>query len=163
MGAALVSRRFAFHGFLEDLLEFPRREICQLLAPFIQLLVDLDGRFLHFGVGFVRAASQQEVFTPRQPGDGKYADTLLQGIRLTVTDRAEYDAPATALRLLVAIRQVHPTLFAWIPAHFDRLAGQPGLREALDRGAPVDSILAVWAGQRTAFARRAAGVRLYPE
>jgi len=102
-------------------------------------------------------------FTPRQPGDGKYADTLLQGIRLRVTDRAQYDAPATALRLLVAIQQVHPGQFAWIPAHFDRLAGQPGLREALDRGAPVDSILAGWAGQRAAFVRRAAGVRLYPE
>jgi uncharacterized protein YbbC (DUF1343 family) len=102
-------------------------------------------------------------FTPRQPGDGKYADTLLQGIRLRVTDRTAYDAPATALRLLVAIREVHPTQFAWIPAHFDRLAGQPGLREALERGAPVDSILGVWAGQRTAFASRAAGVRLYPE
>lgn len=102
-------------------------------------------------------------FTPRQPGDGKYADTLLQGIRLQVTDRSAYDAPATALRLLVAIRQVHPTQFAWIPAHFDRLAGQPGLREALERAAPVDSILGVWAGQRMAFAARAAGVRLYPE
>ena len=47
-------------------------------------------------------------FTPRQPGDGKYADTLLQGIRLRVTDRAAYDAPATALRLLVAIRRSTP-------------------------------------------------------
>lgn len=102
-------------------------------------------------------------FTPRRPGDGKYADTLLQGIRLRVTDRAAYDAPATALRLLVAIRQAHPTQFAWIPAHFDRLAGQPGLREALDRGAPVDSILAVWEQQREQFASRAAGVRIYPE
>lgn len=101
-------------------------------------------------------------FTPRSPGDGKYADTLLQGIRLRVTDRDRYDAPATALRLLVAIRQVHPTSFAWIPAHFDRLAGQPGLREALDRGAPVDSILRGWERQRTAFAARAAGVSLYP-
>ena len=33
-----------------------------------------------------------------------------------------------------------------LPAHFDRLAGQPGLREALDRGAPIDSILACLAG-----------------
>ena len=102
-------------------------------------------------------------FTPRQPGDGKYADTLLQGIRLQVTDRTAYDAPATALRLLVAIREVHPTQFAWIPKHFDRLAGQPGLREALEAGAPVDSILGVWAGQRAAFAAQAAGVLLYPE
>ena len=102
-------------------------------------------------------------FTPRQPGDGKYADTLLQGIRFRVTDRATYDPPATALRLLVAIRAVHPAEFAWMAAQFDRLAGQPGLREALNRGAPIDSILAVWAAQRTQFGPRAAGVRLYPD
>jgi uncharacterized protein YbbC (DUF1343 family) len=102
-------------------------------------------------------------FTPRQPGDGKYADTLLQGIRLQVTDRATYDPPATALRLLMAIRSVHPSQFAWIATHFDRLAGQPGLRETLDRGASLDSILAVWAGQRAQFEPRAAGVRLYPD
>lgn len=102
-------------------------------------------------------------FTPRQPGDGKYADTLLQGIRLRVTDRAIYDPPATALRLLVAIRAAHPAEFAWIAAHFDRLAGQPGLREALERGAPIDSILKAWAGQRAAFEPRAAGIRLYPQ
>lgn len=102
-------------------------------------------------------------FTPRRPGDGKYADTLLYGIRLRVTDRSTYDPPATALRLLVAIRAVHPREFAWINAHFDRLAAQPGLREALDRGAPTDSILSVWQAQRAAFAPRAAGVRIYPE
>lgn len=104
-----------------------------------------------------------ESFTPRQPGDGKYADTLLHGIRLRVTDRASYDAPATALRLLVAVRAVHPREFAWIAVQFDRLTAEPGLREALERGAPIDSILGVWRAQRAAFAPRAAGVRLYPE
>ncbi len=102
-------------------------------------------------------------FTPRPPGDGMYADTLLQGIRLRVTDRAVYDPPGTALRLLVAIRAVHPAEFAWIAPHFDRLVGQPGLREALEHGAPIDSILGAWAGQRAAFEPRAAGVRLYRE
>jgi beta-N-acetylhexosaminidase len=102
-------------------------------------------------------------FTPRQPGDGKYADTLVQGIKLRVTDRASYDPPATALQLIEAIRAVHPVQFAWIAAHFDRLAGQPGLREALDRGAAIDSILGVWRDQRAAFQPRAVGVRLYPE
>ncbi len=102
-------------------------------------------------------------FTPRQPGDGKYADTLLQGIRFRITDRATYDPPATALRLLTIIRAVHPAEFAWLATHFDRLAGEPGLREALDQGHPVDSILSVWARQRDQFAPRAAGVRLYPD
>ena len=102
-------------------------------------------------------------FTPRRPGDGKYADTLLQGIRLRVTDRAAYDPPATALRLLAAIRAEHPGEFAWIGPHFDRLVAEPGLREAMDRGAPIDSILGAWRAQRAAFEFRAAEVRLYLE
>jgi uncharacterized protein YbbC (DUF1343 family) len=102
-------------------------------------------------------------FTPSQPGDAKFADTLVQGIRIRVTDRAAYDSPALALRLLEAIRAVHPHEFAWNVPHFDRLAAEPGLREAIDRGARPDSILAVWRSERAAFEARVAGLRLYPE
>ena len=37
-------------------------------AAFIELLVDLDGRFLHYGMGFLAAADKKEVFTPGQTG-----------------------------------------------------------------------------------------------
>src|SRR6185369_10508045 len=69
-------------------------------------------------------------FTPSRPGDGKYADTLLAGIRLRVTDRLAYDPTVTAVHLLTAVRRRHGAEFAWIPAHFDRLAGTTRLREA---------------------------------
>src|SRR5262249_43488183 len=43
-------------------------------------------------------------FTPRVPGDGKYADTALAAIRLEMTDRTRYDPTVVAVYLLAAIR-----------------------------------------------------------
>lgn len=102
-------------------------------------------------------------FTPHRPGEGKYADTAVVGIRLEVTDRAAYDPPATAVYLLAAIRAVHSDKFAWIPAHFDRLAGGAGLREALSAGRAPAEIVAGWAAERKAYLERRRGVLKYGE
>ena len=101
-------------------------------------------------------------FTPEHPGDGKYADTLLRGIRLTVTDRATYDPTATAVQLLSIIRAVHPDLFLFFPRQFDRLAGGSALREALQRGETPARIVAGWAGPQATFLSRRAPFLLYP-
>ena len=90
-------------------------------------------------------------FTPGAPGDGKYPDTLLAGIRLTTTDRGAYDPTVTAVHLLATLRQVHPPDFAFRPAQFDRLAGGPGLRAAIERGEPVSAIAAGWRGELKGF------------
>ena len=47
-------------------------------------------------------------FTPRSPGDGKYADTALSGVRFPTFDRTRGDAIRDALRLLGVIGEVHP-------------------------------------------------------
>ena len=101
-------------------------------------------------------------FTPTRPGDAKYADTLLAGIRLEVTDRAAYDPTAAAVHLLAAVRRLHPSDFAWIPRHFDRLAGTTRLREAIDGGIGPASIVAGWEAERRRFLERSRGVLLYP-
>jgi uncharacterized protein YbbC (DUF1343 family) len=90
-------------------------------------------------------------FTPRAPGDGKYSDTLVTGIRLTITDRAAYDPTVTAVYLLSAIRATHSTAFAFRAAQFDRLAGGPELRQAVERGESVPAIAAGWRNQLTRF------------
>ncbi|HEY7612710.1 MAG TPA: DUF1343 domain-containing protein [Gemmatimonadales bacterium] len=102
-------------------------------------------------------------FTPVRPGDGKYADTLLAGIRLEVTDRAAYDPTATAVQLLSAIRRRHAREFAWIPKHFDRLAGTTKLREAIDAGTAPAVIVSGWEPARREFLARRRAVLLYPE
>ena len=100
-------------------------------------------------------------FTPSRPGDGKFADTLVAGIRLEVTDRRAYDPTRTAVHLLAAVEAVHPGLIGWIPRHFDRLAGGPGLREAIRAGRPPDEIVRGWAAGLAAFAQRRTPYLLY--
>jgi uncharacterized protein YbbC (DUF1343 family) len=102
-------------------------------------------------------------FTPRRPGDGKYADTLLAGIRLQVTDRSTYDSPATAVHILAAIRGRHARELEWIPRHFDRLAGTTSLRTAIDADADPAAIVRSWEPARRTFLERRKAVLLYPE
>ncbi len=109
----------------------------------------------------VRARSV--TFTPSRPGDGKYADTLLAGIRLEVTDRRVYDPTVTAVHLLTFIRRRHPTEFGWIPKHFDRLAGTAGLREAIEAGVDPGVIVRGWEAERRRYLERRRAALLYPE
>lgn len=99
-------------------------------------------------------------FVPRDPGDGKFADTVLQGIRLVITDRDRYDSPATAVHLLAAIRAVHPDSIR-IGGSFDRLAGGPALREALLADVPAAAIVADWQAGLRSFRQRVAAMLLY--
>ena len=93
-------------------------------------------------------------FTPVAPGDGKYPDTLVVGIRLKVSNKGSYDPTLTAVHLLSAIRQAHPDRFQWIPAHFDRLAGTDRLREALTRGTDPGVATFTWREEVYAFSKR---------
>src|SRR5690606_2976785 len=99
-------------------------------------------------------------FTPRAPGDGKFADSLVAGIRLRVTDRAAYDPTVTAVHLLAAVQARHPDRIGWLAAHFDRLAGTDRLRRDLAAGRGAGAIVRDWTGARARWAARAASIRL---
>jgi uncharacterized protein YbbC (DUF1343 family) len=100
-------------------------------------------------------------FTPHAPGDGKYADTALAGIRLRVTDRETYDPTRTAVTMLTIIRRQQPGRVRWLSAQFDRLAGGPGLREAIEAGTPPDSIVRSWDADLERFRERRKPFLLY--
>jgi uncharacterized protein YbbC (DUF1343 family) len=106
---------------------------------------------------------QGTTFTPHRPGDGRFADTLVVGIRLTVTDRRGYDPTRTAVHLLAAVQAAHPDRIGWVPRHFDRLAGGTGLREAIQAGRDPEEIVRGWAGGRAAFEARRKPYLLYGE
>src|SRR6185503_8007322 len=120
-------------------------------------------------LGRVRAAALPGVrfagvtFTPSRPGDGKYADTLLSGIRLQVTDRGAYDPTATAVHLLAAVRAVHAERFGWISKHFDRLAGGTGLRGQIEAGMVPEAIVRGWNAGLERVKQRRREFLLYPE
>jgi uncharacterized protein YbbC (DUF1343 family) len=102
-------------------------------------------------------------FTPKSPGDGKFADTLLAGIRLRVTNRSTYDPTRTTVHLLTAISSTQKDRFGWIAPHFDRLAGESGLREAIQSGQEADRIVRGWKAGLEQFNLRRRQFLLYPE
>ena len=132
----------------------------QIGAPWLDTAAVL-GALRREGLPGVRARGVR--FTPRRPGDGKYADTSLAGIRLEVTDREAYDPTATAVHLLAAIHGRHPGELVWIPKHFDRLAGTASLRMAIDSGTDPAAIVRSWEPARRAFLERRKPVLLYSD
>ncbi len=100
-------------------------------------------------------------FMPVRPGDQKFADVTLPGIRLVITDRRKYDPIRTALEMLTAVRAVHGGQIGWIARHFDRLAGGPALRQAIEAGQAPRAIVAGWKGGLDDFERRRKLVLLY--
>lgn len=102
-------------------------------------------------------------FTPVSPGDGKYADTTVNGIRLLLTNRASYDPTRTAVTILSILESLQPLELRWNEARFDRLAGGPSLRLALLAGTGPGTIVAGWSESLHGFLRRRVPFLLYPD
>ena len=90
-------------------------------------------------------------FTPRQPGDAKWADTEVHGVRFRMTARGTYDPTRTAVAALIEARALAGAEWKWNTAHFDRLAGTDRLRAAIEEGHSLDEITASWTGPLLAF------------
>jgi len=101
-------------------------------------------------------------FRPVGPEDDKFPDTLVAGVRFVMTDRARYDAPAATLRVLLALRDLYPERVRFLGS-FDRLAGGPALREAIERGETAEAILARWDRERDRFRADRRRFLLYPD
>jgi uncharacterized protein YbbC (DUF1343 family) len=102
-------------------------------------------------------------FSPHLPGDGKYADTLVSGIRLHVTDRDSYDPPAVAVRMMVALtRSGRVDLFGRNGAQLRRLYGAPFPIARIAAGED-GSVVSEWVRLRKEFEARRRPFLLYPE
>jgi uncharacterized protein YbbC (DUF1343 family) len=100
-------------------------------------------------------------FTPRNPGDGKYADTTLAGIRFVLTNPGTYDPTLTAVTLLTVIQRVHPDRIGFAPRQFDRLAGGTSLREAISRGEAPLRIIESWRSAQGEYRKRVRAYLIY--
>ena len=103
-------------------------------------------------------------FTPAKPGDGKYADTLVAGVRLDGdrpralrSDRDRGPPPGRGAGRPTANGS------AGSPAHFDRLAGTASLRAAIDAGTPPAQIVALLAAGAGAVPDRRRPALIYPD
>jgi uncharacterized protein YbbC (DUF1343 family) len=77
------------------------------------------------------------------PAGRKHAGQVCRGVRLQSTDERSLRPVALGLRLIAAVRRLHPDRFEWLPyetaanqtghQHFDRLVGSLGVRDAIER------------------------------
>lgn len=132
----------------------------QLGAPWLDTTAVL-GALRSAGLPGVAFASTS--FTPHRPGDGKFADTLVAGIRFRVTDRSRYDPILTAITLLAILEHQSPDRLGIDPARFDRLAGGPDLRQSILGGRTGQAIAAGWNEALKRYRERRRPFLLYPE
>ena len=85
------------------------------------------------------------VFTPAPATETtKHAKQTCGGVAIHITDRAQFRPIETALQMLSILITEYRDEFEFLPTHFDRLAGNAWLRDALSNGTSVDSIQARW-------------------
>ena len=99
-------------------------------------------------------------FTPQEPGDGKFPDTQVHGVRL-VAESTDYDASRAAVAMLIEARAASGDQWSWIERHFDRLSGTDGLRLAIESGQGLDQITGAWTAALADFERLRAPYLLY--
>ncbi|MDE0017846.1 MAG: DUF1343 domain-containing protein [Candidatus Poribacteria bacterium] len=85
------------------------------------------------------------VFTPAPVAETtKYAKQTCGGVAIHITDRTQFRPIETALQMLSVLSTEYRDHFEFLPAHFDRLAGNIWLRDALLNSESVDAIQARW-------------------
>jgi len=121
----------------------------------------LDGRRIVEALDAVAlpgCALRAATFTP---WDSKHEGKECGGVEIHVTDRRSFRPVALATALLLAVTRSHPDRFELKKETFDRLAGTSRLREAIEKGAPLEEIVESWKSGLEEYARRRAKYLLY--
>jgi uncharacterized protein YbbC (DUF1343 family) len=88
-------------------------------------------------------------FTPRSPGDGKYADRRIAGVHISVVDRNAVESGTLCAAMLAAIHATNPDSLRIDAGSFDERFGGAQLRLAIMRGEdPIALIVPVRAAAR---------------
>ena len=97
------------------------------------------------------------------PTMSKHAGERCRGIELYVTDREAARPTELGLALLEDCIAVSGDHLEWREAAFDRLAGDPVVRETLQRRASLDPLITRWRDEACAFTQRRARHLLYAD
>ena len=103
------------------------------------------------------------VFTPAPVAETtKHAKQVCGGVAIHITDRVQFRPIETALQMLSILTTEYSDHFAFLPAPFDRLAGNSWLRNALSNGESVDAIQARWIPELQTWRDNATYYHAYP-
>jgi uncharacterized protein YbbC (DUF1343 family) len=87
------------------------------------------------------------------PTFSKFKGERCGGCQLHVTDREAYQPIATVLAGLAVIKKLYGSKLELHDRYFDKVMGTSSVREALQRGEPVEKIVAAWKPGLDAFAK----------
>lgn len=97
------------------------------------------------------------------PTFSKHAGAPCGGIQLHLNDRATLRPTEVGLTVIAVAQALSGSDFAWIPSSFDRLAGDPAVRQTLASGGDLGALIADWRARAGAFSRERMPWLLYPE
>ena len=104
------------------------------------------------------------VFTPAPATEStKHARQTCGGVAIHVTDREHFRPIETVLHMLVTLTSGYSDHFAFRISHFDRLAGNSWLRNALRSGKSVDEMQEQWTAELQSWADNAKRYHAYSE
>ena len=95
------------------------------------------------------------------PTFSKFSGQLCGGCQLHLTDRQAYRPVATALAILSVVKKIYGDKLEFHAKYFDRVLGTSSVREALERGEPVEKIVAGFQPGLDDFAKLRAPFLLY--
>jgi uncharacterized protein YbbC (DUF1343 family) len=75
------------------------------------------------------------------PAFSKFQGQLCGGCQIHVTDRTRYRSFETSLHILKAVRDAYPDKFEFHKDYFDKVMGTPRVREAIEAGTAVRTIV----------------------
>jgi uncharacterized protein YbbC (DUF1343 family) len=76
------------------------------------------------------------------PTFSKFSGQFCGGCQLHVTDRKAFQPVLTTLKVLAVVKQLYGDKLEFHGKYFDKVMGTSSVREALERGEPVDKIVA---------------------
>jgi uncharacterized protein YbbC (DUF1343 family) len=76
------------------------------------------------------------------PTFSKFQGKLCGGCQMHVTDRSAFQPLATTLNILSVVKKLYGDKLEFHAAYFDKVMGTASVREALERGEPVEKIVA---------------------
>jgi len=96
------------------------------------------------------------------PTFSKHAGLACGAIQLHVSDRAAIRPTEIGLQVIAVAQELSGAHLLWHEVAFDRLAGDPAVRQTLADGADVAPLIARWRAHATGFGRERAPWLLYP-
>lgn len=95
------------------------------------------------------------------PTFSKFSGQQCGGCQLHVTDRAAYQSIATTLAILSVVKQTYGDKLELHAGYFDKVTGTSSVREALERGEPVEKVVAGFKPGLDEFAKQREPFLLY--